>query len=572
MPFDNQLKRFCLSHAGSFVVPAECLDRTGMHADLARLLVDERRVSGDQLRCLEHGFALYWERCADLYARAPGAWFPPRQTNLLIVADGTAVLPYLEPFAGTSSLVYLSDLDTHPEYVALLLLHIERLALMRSVRATVICNLSYWFDRDAESRRAFAGAAARARRPDAAGFVALADALAWVDALLHDPLRPPACEPDEPYIGVNDTGLYVPKRLQGALLNLAEAAESAVRRAIPHDGPGVASRGTAALSALCDWLERERAHVIVREPDGSTAWSPDATSAASVRRALDDAGDAAVESIHADLRVIHERSRRFLDCVRDIETLPSHCPVLETGNGAYVDAALRAVVYELAQPAFDARTGAAPPYHRLLLGARVVHEWGHVAHTAKMIGVPPSRQADYARARAALGETFAAIVQRMPARLHDDIERDIAGLAARAGGLDKALARKTLARVGDYLANLLSERLLPAEEMQAYVRTNVRNHFDERLGVVSELARYAYEVHYLRLADLPRDYFFRTSRFPEYFIASGIVSEADTQALFDAAGAVLDCYAFDESLIALPPARLRVTPEQCAPPAAAATR
>jgi hypothetical protein len=226
--------------------------------------------------------------------------------------------------------------------------------------------------------------------------------------------------------------------------------------------------------------------------------------------------------------------------------------VLETGGGAYVDAARRAVVYELVQPAFDARRSVAPPYHRLLLGARVIHEWGHVAHTAKMIGVPASRQADYARARAELGERFAAIVGRMPARLHDDIERDVRALAERAGGLDKALARKTLARVGDFLANLLGERLLPAEEMQAYVRTNVRNHFDERLGVVSELARYAYEVHYLRLAGLPREYFFRTSRFREYFIASGIVTEADTQALFDASGAVLDCYAFDASLIDLP--------------------
>src|SRR5512138_3360368 len=135
MPFDPALKRLCLSHAGSFVVPAECLDSTGIDPEFARGLVDERRVSGDELRCLEQGFALYWERCADLFARAPGAWFPPRQTNLLIVGDDATVLPYLEPFAGTSSLLYRSDLATHPEYVALLLLHMERLALVRSVRA-----------------------------------------------------------------------------------------------------------------------------------------------------------------------------------------------------------------------------------------------------------------------------------------------------------------------------------------------------------------------------------------------------------------------------------------------------
>lgn len=83
--------------------------------------------------------------------------------------------------------------------------------------------------------------------------------------------------------------------------------------------------------------------------------------------------------------------------------------------------------------------------------------------------------------------------------------------------------------------------------MQAYVQTNVRNHLDENLGLVGELARYAYEIHYLPLAALPRSYFFETSRFAACFIDTGIVSENDAQALFDAAGAVLACYAIDES-------------------------
>jgi hypothetical protein len=551
--FDPTLRRFCLAHDGAYLVPAEALDARGLRADMAQALLDAQRASAAQLDCLAHGFRLYWERCADLFARAPGAWFAPRQTNLLVVAEPRGVLPYLEPFTGTSSMLYAADLDTDPEYVAVLLLHMERLALMRSVRASIICNLSYWFDRDAASRRAFADAAARARRPDAAAFVALAKALRWVDELLHDPLRPPRRQPEEPFVNVNDTGLYVPKRLQSKLMNLADAAENAVRPALQPQAPAVVTGDHPALAALAGWLESTRAHAIVVAPDGSTAWSPEARDASPVRRALEGATPEAVASVHADLRVIHERSRRFLDCVRDPDALPAHCAVLETGGGAYVDPARRAVVYELVQPAFDARTWAAPPYHRLLLGARVVHEWGHVAHTAKLIGVPEARKADYARARAALGARFADVVGRMPARLRDEAERETRPLAARAGDLPTALARKTLARVGDYLANMLSARLIPAEEMQAYVRTNVRHHFDERLGVVSELARYAYEVHYLGLAGLARDYFFRTSRFPDYFVASGIVSEDDVNALFDAAGAVLACYEFDEERLALPP-------------------
>lgn len=561
MPFDPALHRFCLAHETSFVVPAECLDRAGLQPDLAHVLLEEDRLSSDRRLCLEQGFALYWDRCSDLFRRAPGAWFAPRQVNLLIANEPRGLLPYLEPFAGTSSLLYASDLDTDPEYVAVLLLHMERLALMRSVRAAVICNLSYWFDRTGESRRAFAAAASRAQRPDAACFVALAGAFEWIDALLHDPLRPPQQQPDEPYIGVNDTGLYVPKRLQGRLLALAENAESAVRGAMQHCMPAAhAGGGGGALDDLCEWLETTRAHVIVTAPDGSSAWNPERADTAGVRHALQGAGDAAVASVHADLRVIDRHSRRFLECVRNPEALPTHCAVLETGGGAYVDPARRAVVYELVQPAFDARTWVSPPYHRLLLGARVMHEWGHVAHTAGMIAVPAARTSDYRQARQALGRCFTEVVARMPARLRDDIEAEVRPLAARAGDLGTALARKTLARVGDYLANLMSARLIPAEEMQAYVRTNVRHHFDEQLGVVSELARYAYEVHYLALAGLSRDYFFRTSRFPEYFIASGIISAEDTHALFDAAGAVLAHYAIDQDLLALPPGPAAAAP------------
>lgn len=552
MPYDASLRRFSLAQDDAFVVPAEILDRSGMQSEFARLLLDEGRLSTDQLHCLEQGFALYWERCADLFRRAPGAWFAPRRTNLLIAREPRGLLPYLEPFAGTSSLLYLCDLDTHPEYVAVLLLHMERLALLRSVRAATICNLSYWFDRSPDSRLAFARAAACAQRPDAAGFVALARALDWVDDLLHDPLRPPLRTPDEPYMSVNDTGLFVPKRLQGELMSLADDTEGAVRTAIHACAPVVSTGNGQALGGLCAWLEQAHAHVIMVGPDGSTVWSPEATDAQPVKRALDGADDKAIASVHADLRVIHERSRQFLDCVRDRAALPRFCAVLETGGGAYVDAARGAVVYELVQPAFDARTWAAPPYHRLLLGARVMHEWGHVAHTAKMIAVPDEHKAGYRQARGALGERFADIVRRMPERLREDIERDTHALVERAGDLPTALARKTLARVGDYLANLLCARLIPAEEMQAYVRTNVRHHVDEQLGIVSELARYAYEVHYLALAGLSRDYFFSTSRFPQHFIEPGIISEEDTNALFDAAGAVLAHYAIDERLLALP--------------------
>lgn len=546
MPVDPSLQHFCFAHANAVVVPAEALHENGVDEEFGRLLIDGNRLTAQQLRCLELGFGLYWQRSRDLYTRAPGSWLPPRRTNLLVVSEPRGTLPYLEPFGGTSSLLYTTDLDTHPEYVACLLVHMERLSLLRSVRSTLVCNLSYWFDRDDASRTAFADAARRAKRPDAACFIALAHGFSWIDQLLHIPLQPPRQEPTEEYLAVEGADLYVPKRLQAQVSALCDAGEAAVRSAMQATAPFSVPARARTLDALCEWLQQSRAHVIV-EADGSTAWTPDMTDTRWMRRALGGANDDAVASVHADLRIIDERSRQFLDRVRDVQTLPTHCGVLETGGGAYVDAARRAVVYELQQPGFDARSVAAQPYHRLLLGARVMHEWGHVAHAAKILRVLDDRKATYAAARTELGGLFARVLAAAPPELASAIEEEAQAIAPRAADLPAALARKTLARVGDYLSNLLCSQLIPNQEMQAYVRTNVRHHLEEKLGIVSELARYAYEVHYLALAGLPRSYFFDSSRFRDYYFDTGIVSEADANALFDAAGRVLACYAIDES-------------------------
>jgi hypothetical protein len=181
-----------------------------------------------------------------------------------------------------------------------------------------------------------------------------------------------------------------------------------------------------------------------------------------------------------------------------------------------------------------------------------MHEWGHIAHTAKILHLPETRRPEYAAARAELGERFAQVLADVPAAFKETVAEEMQGIEPRPAEQARALARKTLARVGDYLANMMSVRLIPGEEMQAYVRTNVRHHFDERLGLVSELARYAYEIHYLDLVHMPRSYFYSTSRFPDYFIRTGIVREEDVEALFDAAGRALACYVIDESRLRLP--------------------
>ena len=179
-----------------------------------------------------------------------------------------------------------------------------------------------------------------------------------------------------------------------------------------------------------------------------------------------------------------------------------------------------------------------------------MHEWGHLAHAAKILRVAEEKKAAYKEARAELGVCFVRTIAAIPeqARARD---KETSGLSLTSPDLPAFLARKILGRVGDYLSNLMCSKLLPGEEMQTYVRTHVHHHFDENLGLVSELARYAYEIHYLELAGLPRSYFFNTSRFSHYFIESGIITEERTNALFDAVGRVLACYSIDETKLAL---------------------
>ena len=552
MPISPALRRFALAHPSIVVVPAEILDEHGLEPEFAELLIAEGRLSAGQIDCLERGTALYWQRCRDLFARAPKSWFPPRQMNLLIISEPRGILPYMEPFTGTSSLLYASDLDTHPEYVAYALVHVDRLALLGSVRSALVCNLSYWFDRDDASRSAFASAAASAKRPDAPCFTALAEAFEWIDQLLHIPLREPQRDISEPYLEiVEGAELYAPNRLQPQITALCEEAESAISDAMQTTAPAAVPARSRTVDALCDWLQQTRAHVIVVAPDGTEVWSPEMNDPRWMRLALVNASDAAVASLHEDLRTIDERSRQFLERVTDVDTLPTSCAVLEFQGGTYIDPARRAVVHKLKQEVFDSLTLPAPPYFRLFLGARVMHEWGHLAHAAKFLRVPDENKLAYREARAELGDCFLKAIAAIP-EIARSTDKETAGLSLCSNQLPPILARKTLARVGDYLSNLMCSKMLPGEEMQIYVRTNVRHHFDENLGLVSELARYAYEVHYLALADLPRSYFFNTSRFVDYFIHSGIITEDNTNALFDAVGRVLACYEIDETKLALP--------------------
>jgi hypothetical protein len=543
----DQLMSFCFAETSCFLVPAEALSDQGVCAQFATKIPSER-LSAKQLTHLNEGYSLYCHRLQQLFARAPASWFPPRRANMLIVGDASRVPPYYMPFWGTTTLLYLSDLNCNAEVVAYLLIHADRLLQTGSPSTAAILDLSYWLTLEDHERTAFALGAKDLTRPDGEAYRKIAEALNWVTLLHHASLKPiTISSAAEPYGQIHE--LLIPHRLATKIethsTNMAAAAQKALQRSTK-----LRPSSTSAVSELIRWLQNERPHLTVLDPKGNECYSPAETKVAALERALIGLSDEAAESLREDFTIISCRTRNFLSAVHG--TLPERCTVLEAGDGAWVDPKRRSIVYSLSQPSFDPLTRAAPPYQRLLLGARVAHEWGHLAHEGKLIRVPDEEKTKYHDRRLALGQTFAELIEQLPLSMQTHVDHELTALRINRAELAKCLAKLTLSRVGDYTANLVARAFLPEPEVQAYVRTNVCSHMNKGIGLIAQISRHAHEVQYLPFAGLDLDWFFATSCFADYIIKPGFVSETALLSLFAAMADVFACYKIDPERLVLP--------------------
>jgi hypothetical protein len=132
-----------------------------------------------------------------------------------------------------------------------------------------------------------------------------------------------------------------------------------------------------------------------------------------------------------------------------------------------------------------------------MLGARTMHEWAHLAVDAGWVpcvagdaelGAPwpirPRSLADVNR-RGAAGDPYA----------HRRRSREV----GRDGTPADGLARIFLARISDYKANLLAQRFLARDEIETYVRHNIRTlRFTYApASALSDVDRYLFELQYL---------------------------------------------------------------------------
>ena len=547
-----QLADYYFAHQEMFVIPIEHLSPSGMSAAYQTILQKRAAVPTGWTELFNASFALYWARATELMQRAPSYWFPPRLQHCCIVRAGARVRPYFQPFNQCAWLLYECDFDptvSNVEFAAYLFLHMERMGLLRDVTATLLRNLSYWLIRSDAESDAFGAACGRARRPDAAAFRTLAEALVWVRRLHHESLRAPAISVAGP-APIPHTGLLLSREQQPRLNMLVRRWSRAAQDALDAFHMAYARQGRDQAGALCTWLCEQRPQVLVTADDGRIVWDPDRPeNLAAVRSTLGGIGTAAAASIRDDLLVIDAHTRRLLATLVHPEQLPSpHADVAQDGL-CYMHRTRRQIAYNVRETGMERLRVPAPPYERFMLGARTVHEWGHLAADAGWIAVPEERRTAEQHLVEDLAERFEFIYTNAPSALRHLTQEECTRLAATHGSVGRGLASIALARLPDFQANLLARHFLSVSELETYVRNNVHTLKGTLppAAVFQRLARYAYEYQYLRFSQLadPWRYFLSSTWFEEDYLTRRVLSEDDMQELTRLIGAICDLHAID---------------------------
>jgi hypothetical protein len=550
-----QLADFYFVHEEMFVLPIEHLSPQGMSGEYAGWLNERRALPSGWVERFNAAFACAWERASLLEQRAPRHWPPPRLQHCCIITAATRVRPYFQPFNNSAWLLYVSDFDpTHSslEMSAYLFLHMERMGLLRDVTQTLLSNLAYWLIlSDAEIADFVAGCAV-SNRPDAAGFRALAAALPWIRRLHDDALKPPLIATLEPTDGVPHTGLQLPRSSRPRLDGLLRQWSAAAQASLDAFYAAHARRGRDRAGELCSWLRDERPRVVVSGNAGQVLWDPELPGEiASLRRSVGGLGETVAASLRADIELIDRHSRRFCQSLAELQSLPE--PHAETTQGglSYMHLTRKCIAYNLHEPGMERLRVPAPPYERLMLGARTIHEWGHLAADAGWIRVPAQNKDEHDSLVAALAEQFERLVRDAPPAVRRLTAEETERVARRHGSIGGGLAAIPLSRMPDYQANLLARHYLSDAELETYVRNNVYwlSAAGRPAALFQRLARYSYEFQYLRLSRItdPRRYFLSSTWFVSEYCATQVLREEDFAALLELVGRLCDLQQIDET-------------------------
>ncbi len=532
-----------------FLIPIEHLGPSGMSGEHAALLRERDVWGAAQIELFDRAFALYWSRSLDL-AKRTRTWMPPRIRHVAVVTQDQSVRPYAQILNTSAWTVYGSDFDprtSHPELGAYVLAHGDRMALSGEVTLSALHNAAWWLERSDAECAAFAAAAARATRPDAAGYRAVASALPWLRRLRHETLAPPAAS--SPHRAIPGTGLLVPQALESEPRGLVDAWTTVAKRAIDLYRAAWQAPPDRAIGDLTEWLKRDAPPLLVTE-HGRIVWDPEqADRLGTLRSALKRGDAAAVVSVGDDLRAIARHTRAFLGSLTAPGELPMPGAETEQSGYTWIHRERRLIAYELAEAGMERLVGPALPYARAMLGARTVHEWAHLAVDAGWVPCVVDT-GEIAARRGRLADALADVIAALPAPLRALTAPDLAEFGT---GRDcaEALARAFLARIPDWQANLLAQRYLERAEIETYIRHNIRtlrfSYAPPQLFRM--LIRYLFELQYLAFSEVTdaRTYLVRSTWFDADFFATGLLDPKRFVEIADSAAALCASYAVDES-------------------------
>ncbi|MCA9256406.1 MAG: hypothetical protein KDA33_12250 [Phycisphaerales bacterium] len=546
---------FLLGQERAFVIPAEALGSEGMSPSFRAAVCDVRNVSTDWLDMFDAAFAAYWARATDLATRSPRFWLPPRVQNVLIAGPDEPAPPFSQPFYRASWTMYASDFDpesSNTEFAAYLFLHQERMAQTQQILSAFVQNLSYWLTRSDRDVALFRAGATRSGRPDAATFVALADAMDVIRKLYDLDLRRPAAKGGKPLLGIPPTGLAATHSQIEKLQSMGQRIGAAAEGAIAAFGKRYVAGAAGGFDALRRWLEEARPNVLVVGRPNEILWAPTGDGdEAAFREIAGSISEPVAEGLMADLRVVGACTSRFLASLRRPDELPAAHDEMEQRGLSYIHVKRNLVAYSLTDSEGRRLSAPSPTYDRLMLAARTIHEWGHQAVDGGWVPVSSERRDAFASLNAELAVLFEEIVNHAPSAVMAGARADLGALSQATGAIGRALADYAQSRMPDFQANLLSQRYLTRSQAEAYVRNNVYclNGVMPPAQVFRQLARYAYEYQYLRFSDMADRYgYFRTTTwFDRRFIASGVVTASRVESLFALMSAICDCYHVDEA-------------------------
>jgi hypothetical protein len=532
------------------LIPIEHLAPSGMSLEFAAVLDQRCGWSAAQTDFFDRSFGLYWSR-SDGLAKRTRTWMPPRLRHVAIVVAPEDVRPYVQLLNTSAWMLYGSDFDpecSDPELAAYLFAHGDRMALSGEITLAALHNAAWWLERSDDECAAFAAAADRSTRPDAAGFQALARALPWLRRLRHETLDPPLVV--SPHRAIPGTGLLVPQAIEHEPRGLVDAWAGAARRAVDAYKASWQTAPTNAVAEICEWLAGDPPPLLVTAEGGRILWDPEHPERLGALRTTLKRGDtAAVAAIGDDLRTVARHTRAFFGALAEPSALPMPDPATEQGGYSYLHRERRLIAYDIDEPGMERLCGPSLPYARAMLGARTIHEWAHLAVDAGW--VPCVVGEDECRDREnRLAEALARVITALPAAVRSMTARDLAEVGA-GGSPAEALARLFLARMSDYQANLLAQRFLDRTEIETYLRHNIRT---LRLTYAPSqlfrmLIRYLFEIQYLKFSAVadPQTYFVRSTWFDADFFATGVLDGPRFAELVRAGAAICGAHAVDEA-------------------------